>query len=172
MSLFFLLLSVPRRRTAEIDGGLDEDINPHLDDHPFDSDLAHHSIQPIERFAMLPSGWFTHVVGYSDEVVELARMHAVHPATRFTLLPEGGNPHGALAFSTFAFQHPRTRQWRHAVLMLSLTPGMRGEVLGEAHFPPGVEHARMWEAWARLNRDARWDRRSLLRKFGFFALRF
>ncbi|CCF49794.1 hypothetical protein NDA11_001786 [Ustilago hordei] len=35
--------------------------------------------------------------------------------SRFTLIPERGNPHGALAFSTFNFLHERTGKWKHAV---------------------------------------------------------
>ncbi|SOV01855.1 uncharacterized protein UDID_13916 [Ustilago sp. UG-2017a] len=35
--------------------------------------------------------------------------------SRFTIIPERGNPHGALAFSTFNFRHERTGKWKHAV---------------------------------------------------------
>lgn len=167
--LLWILLAWSTCRGAELNGGLDDDVNPPIDDQLDDTELASLALRPLETYTSLHD-WFTPVVGYTHDGAERARSHLVSPSSRFLLFPQAGSPGGAIAYSTVLFQHPRTGQWKRAVMMLSLTPGLRGEFIGEAHFPEGSSSLVTWQTWQRLNQDAKWDRRSILKQFGSLAL--
>lgn len=165
------LLSSTICRGAESDGGLDLDWNPFIDDQIEDTATANAALQPLAEHTTLKD-WITPIVGYTEDGAERARSHILETTTRFTLFPDPQTRNGAFAYSTFVFQHPRTGRWKQAVMILSLTPGLRGEFIGEAHFPEGLSSAERYDAWQRLNSIAAWNREGILRQFGSLALHF
>lgn len=170
LTLLLIYLS-SRCFCAELDGALDHDVNPSLRDQLYDADLAASTLFHITHAARIPPNFLTPILGYSDDIADRARMHVASPDARFALFAEPGNDQGAIAYTTYSFQHERTGEVKQAVLMLSLMPQMRGELVGEAHFPKGK--GEQWgEAWRRLNMRAVWDRRALVRRFGWYTLRF
>ncbi|SPO29909.1 uncharacterized protein UTRI_06187_B [Ustilago trichophora] len=158
---------------AEFHGRLaDYNENPHIDDQLYDTNLAQISADAIERQLRLPKNFFSPVIGYSEDVAERARSHVDTPNARFILLHQHGNPRGALAFSPFEFQHPITGRRRAAVVMFSITPRMRSEILGEAHFPETMDQASVARMLLNINRSAPWNKASLMNHYGYYALRF
>ncbi len=91
--------------------------------------------------------------------------------TRFTLIGNDDDPHGVMAFTAYSFQQPRTRRTKRAVAMLRLTPGRRGELVGEAHFPVGLDRAWLRDLSRRIHGSAYWDKENLIRRFGYDVLR-
>ncbi len=157
-------------RAAHTDAGLDLDLNPDIQDHLDDADLTQEYVHDVERHSRLPAGWFTPVLPWSDESLDRARAHIAAPGTRFTLLRDPADLLSYLAFSKMMYQHPRTREWKHAVLLLSLKHGTQGNLLGEAHYPVGLSPSQLWNVDRRVNSEAVWDRDSLVRQFGGLAL--
>ncbi|SPO29239.1 uncharacterized protein UTRI_06188 [Ustilago trichophora] len=172
--LVLLLLLFP---TSEVDGaefhGLlaDYNENPHIDDQLHDTNLAQRAADSVESELRLPRGFFTPIIGNSNDVTERASSHVDNPNARFILLREPGNPAGALAFSPFIFEHPVTKRWKRAVLMLSVTPNLRSEILGEAHFPETMDPQRASRMLLSINRIAPWNKESLMHHYGYNVLR-
>lgn len=167
-----MLLTLSVCRSAESEGDLDRGANPHIDDQIYDTTMAYKSLAPFERLYRLPRGTFTPVVGYTDEGVDRAESHVAELGARFTMIPDPDLPGSYLAYTTYVFQHPRLRRWKHAVMMLSITPGLNAELMGEAHFPDSLSLLQKSELWNRINKEAKWDRRQITSLFGRFALHF
>ncbi|KAF6767219.1 hypothetical protein PSEUBRA_003299 [Kalmanozyma brasiliensis GHG001] len=157
-------------RAVETDAGLDLDVNPDIAEQIAGMAHAQTYAHQIERHASLPSSYFSTVIGWTADGSDRARLRIASGGSRFTLLRDPADPLGHVAYSTFMYQHPRTRVWKRAVMILSLRHGVRGALIGEAHFPAGVSEREAFETWSRLNAEAHWDRRSLLREFGRMAL--
>lgn len=172
IAILHLLLLVlhPVCRAAHTDAGLDLELNRDIQDHLEDADLTQEYAHDVEFHSRLPAGWLTPVLPWSDESLERARAQIVAPGTRFTLLRDPADRLSYLAFSKMMYQHPRTREWKHAVLLLSLKHGTQGNLLGEAHYPVGLSPSQVWSIDRRVNREAIWDRDSLVREFGEIAL--
>lgn len=166
----FLLLSLPCARAVERDAGLDLDVNPDIADQIAGMAHAQPYVHQVERHASLPPSYLGPIIGWTADGTDRARSHIASGGTRFTLLRDPADPLGYVAYSTFMYQHPRTSAWKQAVMILSLRHGFRGNLIGEAHFPAGLSAREAYETWSRLNAEAHWDRRSLVREFGRMVL--
>ncbi|GAC97929.1 chaperone [Pseudozyma hubeiensis SY62] len=165
-----LVLNSFPSRGSDFDGQLDHDVNPEIAEQIQEIKEAQHAVESLERYASVPPDYFSPLVGYTEEAAERARSHVASSSSRFFLRPDSRYLGAVVAYSTFSFHHPRTHRRVFAVAMLRLRKHREGGFLGEAYFPEGLMLGEKRDLWQRLNRQATFDRRDLIRHFGPLAL--
>ncbi|SJX65744.1 uncharacterized protein SRS1_10075 [Sporisorium reilianum f. sp. reilianum] len=127
-------------------------------------------IRAIERAHNLPAGWFTRVVGRTDDGTRRAITHIRQRGSRFSLLMPPGDPSQGMFYSVFSIVHPQTRSSTLAVMMIQVISGQRGELIGEAHFPQSLTRDQAEDAQRLLEEHAEWYPEEIARRFGMHAV--
>ncbi|CBQ70098.1 conserved hypothetical protein [Sporisorium reilianum SRZ2] len=134
------------------------------------AEQAREHIQAIEWAHGLPVGWFTTVVGRTDDGTRRARAHINRRGSRFSLLIPADDAGRGTVYSVFRIVHPQTLREIRAVMMIKVANGQRGELIGEAHFPQHLTRDQAEDAQLMLEQRADWYPPDIARRYGRFAM--